>query len=306
MKSFQQIQEVLGTLPNYTKIYLLGSTGAGKTSIVRAILDTANEAFPTTLQTRTTVAPTEYVIDVDKPFKSTFIFKQKDDIENSLNEIIENAIEKAILMQQNENNIENSYSVLQYLEETPDERFRLKYILAEELLKKFDEYIIKNILPIIDKNQNDEKTLNSNQIRAEITYLSNQMLDAIIDKTKEICPDYTLFSNELYTIEHITDKKEFILKNKALLKSELNSISPLIEYARIEGDLSAQWVKKDFNFILIDGEGIGHNLKEIKNSLSTRHLDFFNFSDSILLVEKSDDPFITGGKNAIETIFLNG
>jgi len=77
MKSFQQIQETLGSLPTYPKIYLLGSTGAGKTSIVRAILDTANDAFPTTLQTRTTVAPTEYVISANKPFKSTFIFKSK-------------------------------------------------------------------------------------------------------------------------------------------------------------------------------------------------------------------------------------
>jgi ABC-type cobalamin/Fe3+-siderophores transport system ATPase subunit/GTP-binding protein EngB required for normal cell division len=305
MKSFQQIQETLGSLPTYPKIYLLGSTGAGKTSIVRAILDTANDAFPTTLQTRTTVAPTEYVISANKPFKSTFIFKQKDDIENSLIEIVENAIDKAISLQNNEQ-IENEYSVLSYLEETPDERFRLKYILSEALLKEFDKYIIDNILPKIEKNQNDEKSLNSNIIRAEITYLSNRMLDAIVDKTQEICPDYTLFSDALYFIENITTKKEFILKNKALLKSELNSISPLIEYARIEGDLSASWISRDFEFVLIDGEGIGHNLKEVKNSLSTRHLDFFNFSDSILLVEKSDDPFITGGKNAIETIFLNG
>ncbi|MFA6196542.1 MAG: ATP-binding protein [Sulfurimonas sp.] len=305
MKSFQQIQDALGQLPNYPKIYLLGSTGAGKTSIVRAILDTAGDAFPTTLQTRTTVAPTEYVISAGIPFKSTFIFKQRDEIENSLTEIVENAIDKAILLQSNEN-IEDNNSVLSYLEETPDERFRLKYILSEAQLKEFDKYIIETILPKIEDKQNEEKSLNSNIIKAEISYLSNLMLDAIIDKTEEICPDYKLFSDELYIIENIAIKKEFILKNKTLLKSELNSISPLIEYARIEGDLSASWIPKEFSFILIDGEGIGHNLKEVKSSLSTRHLDFFNFSDSILLVEKSDDPFITGGKNAIETIFLNG
>ncbi|MGZ8548858.1 MAG: hypothetical protein ACXWVW_09630, partial [Sulfuricurvum sp.] len=161
MKSFQQIQEALGSLPNYPKIYLLGSTGAGKTSIVRAILDTASDSFPTTLQTRTTVAPTEYVISADIPFKSTFIFKQKDEIENLLIEIVENAIEKAISLQNNEN-IEESYSVLSYLEETPDGRFRLKYILSEALLKEFDKYIIETILPKIEKNQNDEKSLNSN------------------------------------------------------------------------------------------------------------------------------------------------
>ena len=300
MKSFQQIQDTLGQLPNYPKIYLLGSTGAGKTSIVRAILDTASDAFPSTLQTRTTVAPTEYVISSNKPFKSTFIFKEKDDVENSLIEIIVTAIEKALSLNDDES------SVISYLEETADERFRLKYLLSEDILKEFDRYIINIILPKIDKNIEYEESLNSQTIINEIEYLLTRMLDEISTKTKEICPDYELFSNKLYSIKSITDKKEFILKNKALLKSEIDSISPLIEYARIEGDLSASWIPDELEFILIDGEGIGHNLKEVKNSLSTRHLDFFNFSDSILLVEKSDDPFITGGKNAIETIFLNG
>ena len=300
MKSFQKIQETLGQLPNYPKIYLLGSTGAGKTSIVRAILDTASDAFPSTLQTRTTVAPTEYVISADKPFKSTFIFKEQDDIKNSLIEIIITAIEKALYLNDDE------FSVIPYLEETPDERFRLKYLLSEDILKEFDRYIIDIILPKIDKNIEYEEALNSQTIIEDIEYLLSRMLDEISNKTKEICPDYELFSDKLYFIENITDKKEFILKNKALLKSEINSISPLIEYARIEGDLSASWIPDELEFILIDGESIGHNLKEVKNSLSTRHLDFFNFSDSILLVEKSDDPFITGGKNAIETIFLNG
>lgn len=305
MKSFPQIQEALGSLPDYPKIYLLGSTGAGKTSIVRAILDTASDAFPSTLQTRTTVAPTEYVISSTLPFKSSFIFKGQDDIENSLLEILETAIEKAIVFENN-TQLDNSYTLISYLEETPDERFRLKYILSEDLLKELDRYIIDTIMPKIEKNAEEEKLLNSKKIRAEIEYLVKRILDAIIEKAKEICPDYKLFSDEIYTIENITDKKEFISRNKALLKSEVNSISPLIEYARIEGNLLASWIPSEYEFILIDGEGIGHNLKELKSSLSTRHLDFFNFSDSILLVEKSDDPFITGGKNAIETIFLNG
>ena len=297
MKSFEQIQETLGQLPNYPKTYLLGSTGAGKTSIVRAILDTVNDAFPSTLPTRTTVAPTEYVISANKPFKSTFIFKERDDIENSLIEILETTIDKA----KNQEN-PSPDSLIEYLGETPDERFRLKYILPESILEEFSTYIIKSILPKI----NNIKELNLELIKPEIDYLLDRIFDVIIKKTKEICPDYELFSDKLYILDHIKIKKDFILSNKALLKSEENSISPLIEYARIEGNLSASWIPNELEFILIDGEGIGHNLKEVKNSLSTRHLDFFNFSDSIILVEKSDDPFISGGKNAIETIYING
>ncbi|MEA1953718.1 MAG: AAA family ATPase [Campylobacterota bacterium] len=302
MNSFEQVQEKLGELPSYPKVYLLGSTGAGKTSIVRAILDTEADKFPTTLQTRTTVAPTEYVISSKRQYKSTFIFKEKENIENSIVEILVSTILKALSL----DNSDEELSVVSYLEETPDERFRLKYLVSSDFLQEINDYIIEELLPSIDTNQSNEELFSTNKVITEIESLVNKVLDAIKETTKVICPDYELFSNELYTIENINDKKEFILKNKALLKSELNSISPLIEYARIEGDLLADWIPNEYEFILIDGEGIGHNLKEIKNSLSTRHLDFFNFSDSILLVEKSDDPFITGGKNAIETIFLNG
>ncbi len=302
MKTFEQIQETLGELPNYPKIYLLGSTGAGKTSMVRAILDTEADRFPTTLQTRTTVAPTEYVISANKSFKSTFIFKEKENIENSIIEILEYTILKALSF----DNSDEELNLVSYLEETPDERFRLKYLVSSEFLEEVNDYIIETLLPSIDTNQSNEELFGTDKVLSEIEYLVKKIFDAIEKTTKEICPDYELFSNELYTIENINNKKDFILKNKALLKSELNSISPLIEYARIEGNLLASWIPSEYEFILIDGEGIGHNLKEIKNSLSTRHLDFFNFSDSILLVEKSDDPFITGGKNAIETIFLNG
>lgn len=305
MKSFKEIQEILGELPNYPKIYLLGSTGAGKTSIVRSIMDTANESFPSTLPTRTTVAPTEYVISSKKPFKSTFIFKQKEDIENSIVEILEAAIEKGIQYLKS-NNTEELSSLYTYLEETPDERFRLKYIVEEDFTKELSVYIKDTILPKINLRQSTEEALISQQIRSEITYLLNKILNYIVKKVQDKCKNYTLFSNELFEITNVKNKKEFISKNKELLKSEINSISPLIEYARVEGNLLASWLNSEIEFVLIDGEGIGHNLKEIKSSLSTRHLDFFNFCDSILLVEKSDDPFITGGLNALKTIFLNG
>ncbi len=306
MKSFQDIQTVLGELPNYPKIYLLGSTGAGKTSIVRAILGTASEVFPSILQTRTTVAPTEYIVSKNRSFKSTFIFKKKEDVENSLSEILVASIEKALSFRDKNDDVDNINNLIPYLEETSDERFRLKYLLSEDLLREFADYIINIILPEIQYNIISEEVFNLTSIQKEIYHVQDQMLDAIIKKAKEICPDYELFSDYPYVINNFLDKKEFILRNKALLKSDLNSVSPLIEYARIEGDLSADWLPDNLEFVLIDGEGIGHNLKEVKSSLSTRHLDFFNFSDSIFLVEKSDDPFISGGKNAIETIFLNG
>ena len=53
MKSFQQIQEILPPLrANIKRIYLLGSTGAGKTSIVSHIIGTSALGFPITTEQR--------------------------------------------------------------------------------------------------------------------------------------------------------------------------------------------------------------------------------------------------------------
>ncbi len=56
MKSFKNVQDIIGDLPHFPKVYLLGSTGAGKTTIVRTILGTSAIKFPPVTQSRTTVA----------------------------------------------------------------------------------------------------------------------------------------------------------------------------------------------------------------------------------------------------------
>jgi len=303
MKNFIQIQNILGELPAFPKIYLLGSTGAGKTTIVQNIMGTSTHRFPSVSQTRTTVISTEYVLSRKKTFKTTFIFKDKEEIDRSLTEIIETAIQRGSHIKNNEE--EQFEEVRSQLDETPDERFRLKYMLDETTLDNCANYIIKNILSMTsDSIDKEEDLFQTPEIKSEVNHLKQDLFSLIIKKAEEVCFNHDIFSNTPYILKN-EDRNEFINENKKLLKSDTNSISPIIEYARIEGNLLADWIP-DIEIILIDGEGIGHNLKESKNSLSIRHLDFFNFSDAIVLVEKSDDPFISGGKSAIETIFLNG
>ena len=57
LKYHQMLKELSPIPINMPRIYLLGDTGTGKTTIVRKILGTDSFNFPTTRQTRTTVAP---------------------------------------------------------------------------------------------------------------------------------------------------------------------------------------------------------------------------------------------------------
>jgi ABC-type cobalamin/Fe3+-siderophores transport system ATPase subunit len=300
MRDFRTIQETLGKLPDIKKIYLLGSTGAGKTSLVQSIIGTSNYSFPTTSHRRTTVAPTEYVVDKRLSYKTTVILKQKEDILDSINELIEMAIIRAL-----ESNLSIEEIIFE-LEQTPDERFKLKQIISPETIKEKAIFISTSIIPLI-KDEDEEEIFSKLSIKSEINKITSDFIEEIENHFKQKCSSsYELFSDEPYVIEGITNKDEFIRKNKELLANESGSISVLVEYIRIEGDLLADWFTDDLKFVLIDGEGIGHSLGEKRDTLSTRHHDYFNFCNSIILVENSSEPFTTGGQGAIESIFLNG
>jgi ABC-type cobalamin/Fe3+-siderophores transport system ATPase subunit len=300
MRDFRTIHETLGELPDIKKIYLLGSTGAGKTSLVQSIIGTSQYGFPTTSHRRTTVAPTEYVIDRSLEFKTTIILKTKEDIENSIAELIEMAIIRAL-----EGNLSIEEIVFE-LEQTPDERFKLKQIISTETFKEKAVFISTHIIPQL-KGIEGEELFSKPNIKNEIDKISSDFIEEIENHFMNKCKSpYQLFSDEPYFIQNITDKDEFIQKNKELLANESGSISVLVEYIRIEGDLLADWLNNDLKFVLIDGEGIGHSLGEKRDTLSTRHHDYFNFCNKIVLVENSSEPFTTGGQGAIESIFLNG
>jgi len=312
MRNFSDIQEILKSnnildLSEIKKIYLLGSTGAGKTSLVRNIIDTVDSAFPTTTQTRTTVAPTEYVIKKGLPFKTTIILKTKDDIVDSMEMLINDAIKKALdNAKVNKKNIED---IVLKLEESPDEKFRLKYMISKETLEAKAEIILSEILPKIINKNDDETLLDTVDIKNIKQNIINDFLNEIEDNFKKLVKsDYQLFSNHPLIIKDIEKKSDFINRNKELLKTDIGSISLLVEYIRIEGEhLLADWLKPlNLEFLLIDGEGIGHSLKEKRDILSVRHYDFFDYCNQVLLMEKGEDPFISGGQGAIESIFLNG
>jgi len=301
VRNFEKIQNILGTLPDLKKIYLIGCTGAGKTSLVQHILGSKKSGFPVTTHRRTTIAPTEYLIKKNIPFKTTIILKKKEDVVLSIEELLQNAILKA------KEDASNLDDVIFELEQSPDERFKLNQMVSPEVIREISNNIIEFIPKIKDKELNDETLLSSEEIAIGIDELVKKILKEIETNFNNACDNENeLFSSELIVIEHISDKEEFIKATKKYLSHEFGSISILAEYVRIEGDLLADWLDLDFDFLLIDGEGIGHSLNEKKDILSARHYNFFNFCNHIVLMDDATNPFASGGQGAIEGIFLNG
>jgi len=306
MRSFKEINKILKEsseidLDNIKKIYLLGSTGAGKTSLVLNIINTNEYGFPSISESRTTIFPTEYIIKKSSPLKATIIIKEKDEIIDSINLLIDEAIKKAL----NKNDIED---IIVKLSESADERFRLNYMVCEETFEKQALFIQNKILPLLENiSLFDETLLDGEEVKLHKQTILTTFLDEIENTFNKLSLDSSLFENKFIQIEGLNDKADFIDRVKQLLNHKFGSLTMLVEYVRIEGEqLLANWLPSDLEFMLIDGEGIGHSLKEKRDILSVRHYDFFDYCNEIILLEEGRNPFISGGQGAIESIFLNG
>lgn len=315
MSRFEDIQEALDSVSpvpiDLPRLYLLGDTGAGKTTIIRKTLGTEGIKFPTTRQTRTTVAPTEYVIRDGGDFDITVVFKPLSEVEGYVDEILKEAITKFHKDRLKEKIVKN-------LRQTSDQRFRLYYLLSNEFSESIAEKIVA-LIPLIDKKvaeyqkdfpEDKEETgifveFSINELSDNYNSIFSEILSEIQRMAASTCEGQEIDSSyKIYKYSN-SSQEQFILKCKDILSSETNSISPLIEYARIRGSMSASWVNAGTEVVIIDGEGIGHDTKEA-GQLSSRHYDYFYRSDAILLIEESKKPFVAGGKSALKSIFDRG
>ena len=146
MSRYQEIQAQLDSLSpapiDLPKLYFLGDTGAGKTTIIRKLLGTEDTKFPTTRQKRTTVAPTEYVIRNGAGYDITVVLKPRSEIEAYVDEILKEALGKYYKDRIKEKIVKN-------IKQTTDQRFRLYYLLSQD----FSEQVatrLASLLPSID------------------------------------------------------------------------------------------------------------------------------------------------------------
>lgn len=315
MSRYQEIQDKLNTVSpaplDLPKLYFLGDTGAGKTTIIRKLLGTEESKFPTTRQKRTTVAPTEYVIHNGTGFDLTVVLKPLSEIEGYVDEILKDAISKFYKDRAKDKIVKN-------IRQTSDQKFRLYYLLPAEFSSEI-ALRIEKLLPALEdgvgtyqKDFPDDQDETSIFVEFVLSDLGSSYVDirntvvAEIQRLTAASCNGTTLGKEWRLYKYESESKElFIKKCKDLLSSEIDSISPVIEYARIRGNLKAPWLRENVEAIVIDGEGIGHDTKEA-GQLDSRHYDYFYDSDAILLIEESKKPFVAGGKSALKSIYQRG
>jgi energy-coupling factor transporter ATP-binding protein EcfA2 len=149
---FSALREAMIPLPSqdegYRKVLLLGTTGAGKTTVVRQLLgtDPETERFPSTSTAKTTVADTEIITTADNEYMAAVTFTPRDEVVDYLTENVSDA---ALAAFKGKDDQEITRRLLDHV----NQRFRFSYILGRTSVLDADDDVIDDDdtdLPDID------------------------------------------------------------------------------------------------------------------------------------------------------------
>lgn len=140
MLTFEELRNSVLPLPThedgYRRVLMLGTTGAGKTTVVRQLLGTnpRTERFPSTSTAKTTVADTE-IIPRDEPFfRAAVTFMPRDEVEDHL---LDNVVAAAQAVYEGA----ADDAVYMKLLDHEGQRFRLSYLLGRPVVEDDDDVI---------------------------------------------------------------------------------------------------------------------------------------------------------------------
>lgn len=125
---YRTVRDGLLPLPGppegYRSVLLLGTTGAGKTTVVRQLLGHGRgERFPSTSTAKTTVADTEIVLSADGPYRVVASFAGRDEV---VDHLTDNVSAAAMALLANKPDAD----VIRRLLDHVNQRFRFSYVLG--------------------------------------------------------------------------------------------------------------------------------------------------------------------------------
>lgn len=175
---FAQLRQDLLPLPSegdgYRTVLLLGTTGAGKTTVVRQILGTEpmTERFPSTSTAKTTVADTELITTEERLYRAVVTFVPRDEV---IDYLTENVSEAALAAFRKRSDDEIRRRLLDHV----NQRFRFSYVLGRELAKDDD-------LDLADDDQEEFDDIDPAEYGAVDLTATNTVVTAAVKAVKTV------------------------------------------------------------------------------------------------------------------------
>jgi hypothetical protein len=142
---FEELREQVIPLPGasegYRTVLMLGTTGAGKTTVVRQVLgtDPKTERFPSTSTAKTTVADTELVMTDDDTYRAVVTFTPRDEV---IDYLTENVAEAALAAYRGRSDHEIRRLLLDHV----NQRYRFSYVLGRPGVKLNDDDLADDLV----------------------------------------------------------------------------------------------------------------------------------------------------------------
>lgn len=317
------------TEEGYARVMFLGTTGSGKTTVIRQLVGTDPDelSFPAISPSRTTTCDTEFIFSSDKSSKVVVTFLSQSLTRRLIEESIWEAIKRAIIR-------DDKKRIAKALLSHPENRFRLSYLLGQfkneppvykseetanvpypdyKALKDELDYILSEIENIaneareacpVDQEEIDEAIeLLYEDFVWEDTERFHDLVDHILGKIKQRFGvirvgefHWTVSEWPEYWTYESTNKSEVVELMRWFAGNDGRRfgqlLAPLVSGIRISAPFKPSWWEGDPpRLVLIDGQGIGHE-SNITTSLSIELTGRFKDIDVVVIVDNAAQPML--------------
>ncbi len=176
--NFAGLREEILPLPSedegYRTVLLLGTTGAGKTTVVRQILgtDPATERFPSTSTAKTTVADTELITTEDGHYRAVVTFVPRDEV---IDYLTENVSDAALAAFRGRSDDEIRRRLLEHV----NQRFRFSYVLGRGVAQADDS-------DLADEDDGDVEDIDPAEYGTVDLVTTNAVVAAAVEAVKTV------------------------------------------------------------------------------------------------------------------------
>ncbi len=325
----------------YRTILVIGTTGAGKSTLIRQLMGTEpSEAFPATSASKTTVAETELLL-APGDYYAVATFMPLVEVRAYVEENVVNA---ALGVFDERPTIEVRSRLLDHV----DQRFRLRYLLGDpgpiddvpsddatgagepgpgpsaalgEIVDLLEEAVAAEVdamiadgLATAETTEEELQPLLKDRLGANAIVIGvvEFLIDEIRSKIDQLVPADIVTSRDgwpLYWRCHETDRAAFVARLRRLAGNDAADfgtlLTPLVNGLRVRGPFHPHWAREIPYVMLIDREGLGHTPDSV-SSLPSSTTRMFDEVDSIVIVDNAQQPMQAAPVAAIRQIAAAG
>ena len=353
----------------YVRVLMVGTTGAGKTSLLRQLIGSHpnRDRFPSTSTSRTTISDIEVIASDDTPYRAVVTFFAEPTVRTNVHECVADACAALWDSIRDERLAERLLTHREL-------RFRLGYIIGSwnqasgpgvkpDNDWSYDEPENRGQGPALEEDGALPNEADINEMQARLrSYLarirtlageakSQLRKDLVIDlnslkeSDKEVAqqlfeeivqdsPDFDQLVNDLMCqvrlrIERIglgevqtqangwplswtyksADRDQFIREVRRFSSNYAPAfgtlLTPLVDGIRIRGPFSPIFADSRADFVLIDGEGLGH-VGDPAAGVASRITRRFSEVDVILLVDSAKSPMLEAPVSVLRAVVASG